>query len=130
MQNNTMRYKIIIFTLTLGAALLFAGNAQGQERSEMSQGERNRMDSLEAISKKEVQIEKSKDEERMAEAKSDRRKTRAKAKDAQRVERDANTAARESRSAVRSERKAQKSRRQANKQADKASKAREKSDNN
>jgi hypothetical protein len=101
-----------------------------QDRDTMSKTEIAKMDSTESSNLKADQLQKTNDESRMAEAKLDRKQTRAKSKDAQRVEREANSAARESRTAVRTERKAQKSRKEATRQAKRASDARAKSDKN
>lgn len=125
-----MKYRNILFTIALGSLSLLSFKMYGQNRDEMSKDEIARMDSVESATLKAERTQNTKDENRMADFKQDRKQTRAKAKDAQRVERDASAAARESRTAVRSERKAQKSRKAANRQAEKASKAREKSDNN
>jgi hypothetical protein len=70
------------------------------------------------------------DHDRMSDAKDDRRETRARSKEAKRVERDASRAARESRIQVRTERRAQRSRNEATRQAKRAADAREKSDKN
>ena len=70
------------------------------------------------------------DAERISNAKSDKKATKAKAKEARRVESDANDAARESKNAYRAEKKAQKSRKKADKQAESAENARNKSDQN
>jgi hypothetical protein len=101
-----------------------------QDRDTMSKNEIAKMDSTESSNQKADQLQETNDENRMAEAKLDRKQTRAKSKDAQRVEREASSAARESRAAVRTERKAQKSRKEATKQAKRASDARAKSDKN
>jgi hypothetical protein len=125
-----MKNKNILLTLALGALSVLSCQVYAQDRSEMSKREITRMDSLETVSQKEIQAQKTKDENTMADFKHDRKQTKAKAKDAQRVERDANAAARESRAALRAEKKAQKSRKDANRQAEKASDARDKSDKN
>jgi hypothetical protein len=70
------------------------------------------------------------DENRMDAAKLNRKQSRAKAKEAKRVENDANDAVSESKASVRAERRAQKSRRAATKQARRAARAIEKSDSN
>jgi hypothetical protein len=125
-----MNYKTIVITMTIAAALFCTTNVNAQEQSQMARSEHHDQDSVEMASLHEAQAEKIKDDNRMADAKLDRKQTRAKAKNAQRIENDADDAARESKYAVRAERRAQKSRRQANKQADKALKARAKSDQN
>lgn len=103
---------------------------QAQERDTMSRVEIAKMDSVEASNLRADQLEKTNDENRLSEAKLDRKQTRAKSKDAKRVEKEASSAARESRAAVRAEKKAQKSRKDATKQAKRASDARAKSDKN
>lgn len=116
--------------LTLAAASLFAGQAFAQTGDDMTQAQRNRKDSVETAARQEAQVQNRKDENRMADAKHDRKETKAKAKEAQRVEGEANDAARESKSALKAERRAQKSRKQADKQAERASDARNKSNKN
>lgn len=123
-----MTYKTIIIALTIAMTLTNASKAQAQH--EATKDQQRVKDSTDTALAQEVQREKVKDDNRMADAKLDRKETKAKAKNAQRIENEANTAARESRYAVRSERKAQKSRNAANKQAEKAKNARIKSDKN
>lgn len=125
-----MKYRTILFTFAVSGFLFLSIEMYGQNRNEMSKHEIARMDSVESATLKAERVQNTKDQNRMADFKQDRRQTKAKAKDAQRIERDANAAARESRNALRSERKAQKLRNAANRQAKKASKARDKSDNN
>jgi len=125
-----MKYTTIIITMALGAAFGFTTHAFAQSSNDMTHTERDKKDSVEAVTLMEEQAQSTKDKNRMADAKEDRKQTKAKAENAQRIESDANDAARESRYAVRAERKAQKSRKQANKQAEKAAQAREKSNNN
>lgn len=122
-----MKYKIIL--LTVAAATFFAGQAFAQS-VDMTEAQRDYKDSVETATYREAAVQTRKDENRMADAKRDRKETKAKAKKAQRIENDANDAARESKNAFRAERKAQKSRKQADKQAEKASDARDKSNNN
>lgn len=125
-----MKFTNALTIAVLGAFLSFPLSLSAQDRDNLSKNEIAKMDSVESSNQRATQIQNTKDENRMAEAKLDRKQTRAKSKDAKRVERDANNAARESRIAVRTERKAQKSRKQATKQEKRASDAREKSDNN
>lgn len=101
-----------------------------QDRDMMSKSEIAKVDSTESANLKAEQLQKTNDENRLTEAKLDRKQTRAKSKDAQRVEREASSAARESRVAVRTERKAQKARKAATRQAKRAADARAKSDKN
>jgi hypothetical protein len=128
MQKYKMKYKATIVTLTMSAISFLAINVHAQEQ--VSASEQHRQDSVQMASAKDAQIEKTKDEARMANVKLDRKQTKAKAKNAQRIENEATDAAQQSKYAVRSERKAQKSRARANKQAEKALKARTKSDKN
>lgn len=116
--------------MTLAAATLLAGQAFAQTGDDMTQAQRNRKDSVETATRQEAQVQNRKDENRMADAKHDRKETKAKAKNAQRIESEANDAARESKNALKAERRAQKSRKQADKQAEKASDARNKSNKN
>jgi hypothetical protein len=121
MQSNYMKYKLIIFSLSLMAATLLTNKAQAQT---------DRDDSANTVVRDEAKVQETNDENRMANAKADRKSTKEKAKNAKRIERDANNAAKEARYAHKSEKKAQKSRRHANDQAEKATKARNKSDSN
>ena len=123
-----MKYKTII--LTLAAVSIFAAQVFAQSGDEMTQAQRNKKDSVEAATRQEAQLQNRKDESRMADAKLDRKETKAKAKEARRVENEANDAAQQSKNALKAERKAQKSRKQADKQAKKASDARDKSNKN
>lgn len=129
-KNNT------VITLAFGALSLLSAQLYGQdqyERSEHQIAQRdslNTADSLNRISEQERQTSKAKDESTLADYKDDRIQTKAKAREAQRVESEANTAAKESRNALRSEKKAQRARRDADRQAERASKARIKSDRN
>lgn len=112
------------------AASMFTSHAFAQSSGDMTQTERDTKDSTETVTLRQAQEQSTKDRNRMADAKLDRKETKAKAEDAQRIEKDANDAARESRYALRAERRAQKSRKQADKQAAKASEARIKSNKN
>lgn len=90
---------------------------------------------IDSLAKVYVKQETAKDEQRknsdnLSDLKSDRKETRAKAKQAKRVAADADGAARESKMAYRKERKAQKARKQADKQTKKAADARTKSERN
>jgi hypothetical protein len=123
-----MKYKAI--TLTLAAVSLFAGQAFSQTSNDIMQTHRDRKDSVETATHQEALVQNRKDEDRMADAKLERKETKANAKEAQRMENEANDAARESKNALKAERKAQKSRKQANKQAEKAADARDKSNKN
>ena len=119
-------------TITMAVAATFMCTTQtfAQSGSDMTHAERDKKDSVETATLMEAQTQDTRDKNRMADAKEDQKRTKAKAKNAQRIESDANDAARESRYAVRAERKAQKSRKQADKQEEKAAQAREKSNNN
>jgi hypothetical protein len=123
-----MKYKAII--LTLAAASFFSIQAFAQASGDMTQAQRDRKDSVETATRQEAQVQTRKDENRMADAKLEKKETKAKAKDAHRIENEANDAANESKSALKAERKAQKSRKKADKQAKKAADAREKSNKN
>jgi hypothetical protein len=125
-----MKTRNIFPSIIIGSFFLLPFCMQAQDRSTMSKIEIAKMDSVDSATMKANQLEKTNDENRMADAKLDRKQTRAKAKDAQRVEQEANSAARESKAAVRAERRAQKSRKEATRQAKRASDAREKSDKN
>ena len=133
MQEAIMKTKRLIYALLLPAMFFCIGySVAAQDATEMSNYENPRGDSLANAHAKE---ELAKDQERanaenLSDLKSEKNETKAKAKEAQRVEDDANDAARESRVAYRTEKKAQRVRVQADKQSRKAEKARTKSDKN
>lgn len=129
-QQTIMRTKKIILIAALGGLSVLSPAAYGQENNEISKVEIARNDSLETAFQKEKQVQKTNDENTIADFRSDKKETKAKAKEARRVNKEAKIAARESRAAWKSERRAQKSRRQADKQAEKASSARIRSDKN
>ena len=123
-----MKHKTII--LTLAAATLFTCQAFAQYSNVKTQAQRERKDSVETATHQEALLQNREDENRMADAKLDRKETKAKAKEAKRMENEANDAAQQSKNALKAERKAQKSRKQADQQAKKASNARDKSNKN
>jgi hypothetical protein len=125
-----MKYNAMMLTIAMGVGSVFTGNLYAQEQVDFAKSEQYRMDSLETISRREKVAQQEQDQVRMADARSEKKQTKAKAKEAKRIERDASDAARESRYALKTERKAQKSRKQADKQSQKASKARIKSESN
>ena len=125
MKAHTVFSILIIGSLT--TLPIFAG---AQDRDNMSRSEISKMDSVESASAREDQLQKTNDESRMAEAKLDRKQTKAKSKDAKRVEKEASDAAKQSRMEVRAEKRAQKSRKEASRQSKRASEAREKSEKN
>jgi hypothetical protein len=117
-----MNAKTIILTVTVASLSLLTSTVYAQEAN-VSKAERIRKDSL-------TQVQIAQDESIIADHEDAKRETKAKAKEARRIEREANNAARESSNALKAERKAQKTRKQADRQAAKAAKAREKSDIN
>src|SRR4051812_44617226 len=123
-----MKYKTLI--LTLAAASVFVGQGFAQGSMDLTQGQLDRKDSVEAVAHEEAQLQSRKDENKMADAKLERKETKEKAKEAERIESEASDAAHQSKNALKAERKAQKSRKQADKQAKKAADAREKSNKN
>lgn len=125
--NNFMNLKTIILTLTLGALSLCTYNIYGQDHTRT---EHNSMDSIQKANKKMQEQQKAKDERTMENAKDASKETKARAKEARRVEQDASDASSESKKALKTEKKAQKARKNADEQAKKAVEAREKSDNN
>lgn len=126
-----MKYKTILSTITLNAALLFAFELFGQALPPITKVEINRMDSIQSTYKKDqVQTQKAEEVEKMTEVKNEQSAAKAKAKEAQRVEDEAEDAAKQSNDALKAEKKAQKSRQKADKQAEKAETARDKSDLN
>ncbi len=125
-----MKNKNVVWTVAFSVLSLFSAELYGQEQNEVGKTQIGHADSLDAASQKEIQTRKAKDESTIADYRYDRNRTKAKAKEAQRVQSEANTAARESRYALRAERRAQKARRDADRQAEKASNARVRSDRN
>jgi hypothetical protein len=120
-----MKNKTLLMAMTLFATSFYATQVLAQ-----TQSKRDHEDSVKMVTRRNEQLQETRDKNRMADAKLERKQTKKKAKNAQRIENDANDAARESRSALRAERKAQKTRKQATKQAEKAAEARKKSDKN
>jgi hypothetical protein len=125
-----MKYKTTILTLTLSTLSLFAYYLYGQDRTEMSKLERDRMDSLQKVDLKVQEQQIAEDKNAIDNAKNASIQTKAKAKEAQRVERDASAASSESKKALKMELNAQKARKNADQQSQKASDARDKSDKN
>ena len=125
-----MKANNILLIALLGLALTLPLCVKAQDRDTLSKNEIANMDSVQGAALRAGQLQKANDDNRMAEAKLDRKQTRAKSKDAQRVEQEASSAARESRAAVRTERRAQKARKEASRQSKRASDARAKSDKN
>jgi hypothetical protein len=126
-----MKYNKIILTSLVALALGFSHEAIGQDQpTPPSMDEKQRADSLERVSMATLQDQKAKDESKMADARLNKKQTKARAKAAQRVERDATDAAKQSKYAVKAEKRAQRSRKKADRQEQKAATAREKSDNN
>jgi hypothetical protein len=126
-----MKYKTILSFLFVTAASLSSFELLAQPESSMSKIEYDRMDSLQAVYKRDqIQTQKAEDAETIRDAKADQVETEAKAKEADRVEDEAQDAAKQSKTALKTEKKAQKLRKDADKQADKAKAAREKSDLN
>jgi hypothetical protein len=121
----------IILPVTLCILTLFTIQASAQEQTEVSNTEETQVDSMQAVHERDkAKTQREVDSDRMTEVRNERGETKAKAKEAQRVENDANDAAKESKDALRAEKKAQKLRRKADKQAETAEDAREKSDRN
>ena len=128
-----MKKKILMYALLLPVMFLFIGHcATAQDSMARSYNEKARIDSLaRAYNQQEaVKDQDKRDSNNLSDLKSKKRETKARAKEAQRVEGDANDAARESKIAYRQEKKAQRAREQADKQSKKAATARNKSDKN
>ena len=116
-----MKLKFTLFALILITGTFLTSKLYAQEQHAVTQN---------ATVTEQINDQETLDKERMADAKSDKKATKAKAKEAQRVESDANDAARESKNAYRAEKQAQKARRTADKKAKSAEKARDKSNQN
>ena len=115
MKMNQLKYALLL-------TLIYASiNVFGQDATTLDPQRNAHADSL-------ARIEQTRSKN-LSELKSQKVATKAKAEEAQRVERNANDAARQSNTAYRSERKAQKIRNKADKQAKKAERARVTSDN-
>lgn len=114
-----MKLQTIILMLAFGGGLLLSNKSFAQSTGS------NTSDSL-AIRK----IEKENDSNRIASAKEARRETKAKAKEAKRIQRDADDAAKQSKEALKAEERAQQSRKDADAQSKKALDARAKSNEN
>lgn len=125
-----MKLNNIMLTLAFAGLLLSSGNLYAQEETDINKKEIERLDSVADHEKDQARLQQQKDSEKITDFRKDKKRTKAKAKEAQRVEAEASDAARQSRIAYRNEKKAQKLRKQADKQADRASKARDKSDSN
>jgi hypothetical protein len=125
-----MRYKKIITVVAVSAASLFSYELLAQD-TPIGSSEYKRMDSVQTVYERDqVQTQKSEDLQRLKDAKSERSETKAKAKEADRIEDEANDAAKQSKNALKAEKKAQKLRKEADEQSKKAEEARDKSDRN
>jgi len=125
-----MKYTKFLTLLIVIAAPLFTCQLFAQS-TPMTKAEYNSMDSSQAVYERDqVQAQKTKDAELLQDAKTEQSDTKAKAKEAERIDDEAQDAAKQSKNALKSEKKAQKSRKQADKQAKKAEAARDKSDLN
>jgi hypothetical protein len=122
-----MKIKTIISIFSLITATLLSFESFGQD---LKTREQARTDSIRKIDQNLQNQQQSKDQYRMDNAKDASNDTKAKAKEAKRVEQDATNASDQSKKALKQEKRAQKSRSKADQQAKKASKARDKSDNN
>jgi hypothetical protein len=121
----------IILPLTFCVVTLFTIQASAQEQTQVSKTEETQMDSMKTVYERDqMKTQRELDSDRMTDVRNERGETKAKAKEAQRVENNANEAAKESKDALRAEKKAQKLRRKADKEAESAEDAREKSDRN
>ena len=126
-----MKYKTILSTITLSAASLFICELYAQDLPPLTNSEYNHRDSLQTAYKKDqAQTQKTQDVEKMHDVKTEQADTKAKSKEADRIQEEAADAAKQSNDALKTEKKAQKSRRKADKQAEKAEAARHKSDLN
>lgn len=121
--------KTIILIMAISGLLFLPDVLKSQDRPEMMSRNLAASDHLQDSSELAQDLQK-RNEDRMYDVKKERTKTKAKAKESQRVSNEANDAAKESRQAVRAEKKAQKFRKKADKQAQKAEDARKKSDRN
>jgi hypothetical protein len=127
-----MKIKLIVCAVVMGAALLVTSQVSAQDESDkMTKAEFRRADSLELANKNEqLRIRKNTDAKSISDLKSERRDSKVKAKEADRVKKEADDAAKQSKNAYKAERKAQNARKRADAQAKKALKSREKSDQN
>lgn len=128
--DTKMKAKNGLLSVAIAALSLLTCNLYGQDSNVTVNREGDMSDSTEAAMQKDMHEQQIKDDNTMADFRHDRKRTKAKAKEAQRIQNEANAAARESKYALKSERRAQKARKDANRQAEKASDARNKSDRN
>ena len=96
-----MKHKTIIVSLFIGVTTLFVREVHSQPPNETSTHKGNRIDSLEVFALNEAQVQKARDEFRMAYVQVNRKQSKEKTKEAKHLESDANKAAREFRHAVR-----------------------------
>jgi hypothetical protein len=120
-----IRTVISIFSLITVAFLSF-----GQDPFSLKARDQARADNIRKVDQNLQNQQESKDKSRMDNAKDASIDTKAKAKEAKRVEQDATNASDQSKKALKQEKRAQRTRSKANQQAKKASDARDKSDNN
>lgn len=134
MRAKTIMIKEVVICALLTPMLFFlvSHHANGQDSRAINSEEKVVVDSLaRAYQQQEAREDAQRqNSENLSDLKADKKETRAKAREAQRVENEANDAARQSRIAYRQEKNAQRARVQADKQAKKAAKAKRKSDNN
>lgn len=128
-----MTKNILIYAFILPVTFFsISHRASAQDSTATSNADSARIDSLVMAYNKQEKAKdhQRRDSENLSDLKSEREETRAKAKEAQRVEADANDAARESKMAYRKEKRAQRAREQADRQAQHAAGARDISDKN
>jgi len=104
--------------------------SSGQDPLDLKTRENAREDSIRKIDQNLQNQQESKDKYKMDNAKDASNDTKAKAKEAKRLEKDATNASDQSKKALRQEKKAQRTRANADEQAKKASTARDKSNSN
>jgi hypothetical protein len=126
-----MKFKTTILALALTTVSSFTIGVYGQSQPLLTRDEHQHLDSLETAQKaNQAQLQDEKDKDNLSDMRKSKRETKAKAKEAQRLESDANDAARQSKNAYKTEKRAQKARKQADRQSRKATEAKRKSDNN
>lgn len=125
-----MKIRTIIPIFSLITAVLLSFESFGQDPVDLKTREKARADSIRKIDQNLQNQQESKDKYMMDNAKDASKDTKAKAKEAKRVEQDATNASDQSKKALKQEKRAQRTRSKANQQAKKASDARDKSDNN
>ena len=130
-KKNHMKINTIFFTMIIGAFMLLSINAYGQDPTEMTQNESDRMDRFKTeYEDEQIKKQETSNKTSIEELQDQRNASKVKAREAKRIQLDANKALRQSKKALAAEKTAQKARKDAIKQNQKSLDAIEKSDGN